>query len=460
MRIKKVKALIKLGESSTLEFKTSTAKLNSIFETLCAFLNGAGGVVLIGVKDNGDIVGQAVTDNTTLEIANLISKFEPPAVIDIKYFKIENGNTVIQLTANPKAAFVPYVFDGKPFWRVGSSTRLMPQQHYHELLLEKTIHLKPWDSMTSSGLTVNDLDHKKIIEVLNKSIKRGRLESKFSTDDPTDALQTLGLISNDLITNAAGVLFCKKIDSFYPQCIMKLACFKGTTKSDILDSKQIYGNAFTLLEEAEAFLMRHMSISSEFVPGKMAREDIPEYSLRAIREAIVNAICHRDYSIHSGSVSFMIHQDRLEISSLGKLPQGISLEQLKQKHSSVPRNAKITHVMYKCGFIESVGSGTQEMIQDCRAIGSPDPEFIQDGSSFSVVFSKNLQVRDKDELTIRQREILTIMQTLGECTRVQIANKFKALISERSLRAELSYLEKTGRVLRRGIGKAITWKLT
>jgi ATP-dependent DNA helicase RecG len=93
-----IEALVKQGESIGLEFKTSTAKLHSVYETLCAFLNGNGGTVLIGVKNNGQIIGQDVTDNTRLEIANLISKLEPPTSIDIDYVPIEKNKYVIKMT--------------------------------------------------------------------------------------------------------------------------------------------------------------------------------------------------------------------------------------------------------------------------------------------------------------------------------------------------------------------------
>src|SRR5438105_2796934 len=132
MDIDRVTALIQQGESNNLEFKTSTAKLHSVFETICAFLNGNGGTVLIGVKDNGQIVGQDVTDSTRLEIANLLSKLEPPTTLEISYIPVEKNKFVIKIDAISNRASMPYVLDGKPYWRVESSTKLMPQQRYQQ----------------------------------------------------------------------------------------------------------------------------------------------------------------------------------------------------------------------------------------------------------------------------------------------------------------------------------------
>ena len=335
----------------------------------------------------------------------------------------------------------------------------MPQQQYQQLLINKANTFKSWDSEPAKTITVGDLDEAEIIKTLNDSIERGRTKAKFSTNDPKSALQALGLLKNGVLVNAAGILFCKDPESLFPQTLLRLAFFKGLTKNTILDSKRTYGNAFVLLEETEAFVMRHMSISSEFIPGKMARADYPEYSLRAIREAMVNAICHRDYTISGGSISLMMYEDRLEISSHGTLPKGITIEELRQVHESFPRNSKITHVMYKRGLIESIGTGTQEMIEECRIMGAPEPEYIERGATFVVQFYKSLQNHQKDEIMPRQKEILKIMALLGECTTTQIIQEMKNPPTDRTLRNDLVHLEKLEYVGRRGEGRATLWKL-
>lgn len=119
-------------------------------------------------------------------------------------------------------------------------------------------------------------------------------------------MRLLKLTNNGKLLNAAVVLFSSDPELNYPQCLLRMARFKGKDKSNLLDSKRVFGHAFSLLNNAEDFCLRHMSIESEFVPGKMARRDIPDYPPRAVREAIVNAISHRDYTIKGGSISLMI----------------------------------------------------------------------------------------------------------------------------------------------------------
>lgn len=464
MDLEEVKQLISGGESTTLEFKTSSAKLKSAFETLCAFVNTRGGVVLIGVKDDGGIVGQHVTDATRQEISNYIANFEPPINIKTDYTPINDSKYIIAIRVMSNHSTVPYTFDGRAYWRLESTTKRMPQQRYNELLLEYANKLKPWDAELANQISVDDLDDKEVIETLNDSIERGRSESKLATQDVNEALLRLKLMKNKTLTNAAGVLFCRDAESDFPQCLIRLSRFKGSAKGNFVDSKRIYGNAFRLIEEAELFVMRHMSISSEFLPGKLARVEHPEYSLRAVREAIVNAICHRDYTIIGGSISVMVYDDRLEVISHGTLPNGINIQDLLTTHESIPRNEKITHILYKRGLIESVGMGTQEMIEECKKIGSPSPEYSERGNTFVVVFKSNPMINIHDEkkmvMNPRHSEILNIMSTFADgCTTTQILHLMKSPPTDRTLRSDLTQLEKQNYIRRQGEGRATLWLL-
>jgi ATP-dependent DNA helicase RecG len=450
--------LVKQGESTGLEFKTSTAKLHSVFETICAFLNGRGGTVLIGVKNNGQIIGQDVTDNTRLEIANLLSKLEPPTSLDINYLLIEKNKYIIKIDAVSNRSSIPYVFDGKPYWRVESSTKLMPQQRYHQLLLERTNKTDGWELTKAEHYTIDDLDKAEIINQLNESISRKRMDARFATDNPMDALQRFKLLVNGTITKAAVVLFCRDPMPYYPQCLLRMAKFSGTDKSNMIDSRRSHGNAFVLLEEAEQFLTHHISIQSEFVSGKMARKDIPDYPPRAIREAMVNAICHRDYSIHGGSISMMIYSDRLEISSHGTLPFGITIDDLKRTHDSQPRNERITHVMNKVGIIESVGTGTQEMIKECKELGKPEPEYIERGNTFVVCFYKSIPTL-KETVEFRQNKILSLLKLQNGLSSAEIKKRLGMNITERTLRRDLNHLREQGRLRLEGRGASAGWFL-
>ena len=465
MKLDNIKMLISRGESETLEFKKSTTQLKAGMETLCAFLNTRGGVLLTGVKNNGDILGQDITDQTKLEISNAISKFEPPADILIKYIDVPNDKKVIHILTKPNIRSIPYTFDGKAFWRIESATRSMPQQKYKQLLAESIHKSDPWECSLADKITIDDLDASEIIATIVDCIKRGRMEPRLSTTEPEEALRRLRLIDHSKLTNAAVVLFSKDPEQFYPECLMRLIRFKGTTKDIIIDNKRIHGNAFKLLGEAEDFVMRHMSIASEFVPGKMARKDIPDYPLRAVREAVVNGISHRDYTIPGGSISLMMYDNRLEITSHGVLPPGITIQDLKRDHESQPRNERITQVLYKRGIIESAGSGTQLIIKECAEISKPEPEFVERGNTFVVIFRNEpsqeaaAQTKIIDNLHPRLIEILDVMRSTNSCTSSQILDKLESAPTDRTLRNDLNKLEELGLVLRTGGGSATRWRM-
>src|SRR3989338_2505175 len=115
MNLEKIRQLVSRGESATLEFKKTTANLKNAAETLCGFLNNRGGIVLIGVTDDKKIVGQDVNDQTMLDIAQTLKRFEPSANIDVQYIDFENNKKIIVLTAIPDSRSVPYIFDGRSY---------------------------------------------------------------------------------------------------------------------------------------------------------------------------------------------------------------------------------------------------------------------------------------------------------------------------------------------------------
>ena len=185
-----------------LEFKASTAKVKAAFETICAFLNGKGGTVLIGVKDNGQVIGQDVSDNTRREIANEIKKIEPTAMIDVHYVEVKEKRYVIILQVN-RGDHAPYVYNGRAFQRNESQTNRMSQHCYEQLL-----------------------------------VRRGQLNHSWE-----DALAT-----------------------GYTQCWLKMARFRGTDKlGEFMDNQQIHCNVFRMLEEADNFLRKHLPIASYFI---------------------------------------------------------------------------------------------------------------------------------------------------------------------------------------------------
>ena len=313
------------GESEALEFKKSTAQLKPAGETLCAFLNADGGRVVVGVTPQGKVIGQHVSDSTRQDIAAMLYKFEPPPFIEVEYVPLlDSDRKVIVLRAASARDARPFTFDGRPYHRVETTTSVMPQEMYERLLLERTRNRHRWELETTSTVTVDDLDQEQILRTARIGVNAGRLPESAGTD-PTDILKRLGLLDKQgTLLNAAVVLYETQFFPEYPQCQLRMAVFKGTDKTEFIDNRQINGNGFELLVESMSFLRRHLPVAGRVQPGLFERIEEPLFPPVALKEALVNALCHRDYSRPGGSVSLAIYDDRLEIWNDGTLPADLT----------------------------------------------------------------------------------------------------------------------------------------
>lgn len=461
MEIADLAGVVSGGESETMEFKKSTSAIHSAAKTLCAFLNADGGTVAVGVTDRGEIVGQDVSDKTKREIAGVLNKFEPSPYVDVEYVPLLGSDFKVVLLRAPSARDArPFTYDGRPYHRVETTTSPMPQEMYERLLLERTRNRRRWELEIAPGITVDNLEQEQILRTARIGIEAGRLPESASSV-PADILKRLGLIKQGGIVNAAVVLFGTQFLPEYPQCQLRMAVFKGTDKTEFIDNRQINGNGFELLEEAMTFLRRHLPVAGRVQPGLFERVDEPLFPPVALREALVNALCHREYSRPGGSVSLAIYDDRLEIWNDGTLPADLSVEDLKRDHQSLPRNPLIAEVFFKRNLVERWGRGTQKIVELCVEAGHPEPEFVEQAGSMGVRFLPSGYIaphRVAAELTPRQREICQILAD-GEQPLRNIMARFTDPPAEATVRADLQRLKHLEVVNSRGWGRGATWFL-
>lgn len=461
MNLSDVERLAAAGESEEVEFKKSTAQLRKAGETLCGFFNGTGGVVLIGVTPEGRIAGQTVADTTVQEIAALLGRFEPPVRVRIHRVAAGKDREVLVLEAPASYDARPVVFDGRPYQRVGTVTGIMPQERYQTLLLERAHARSRWENTVAPGVDLDQLDHEEILRTVRLGIEAGRLPESTGRD-VGEILDRLQLRKDGRLLNAAVVLFGTRLEQDYPQCQLRLARFRGIDKSAFVDSRQVHGHAFRLLDEAMAFMLRHLPIAGRFEPGKLERIDEPLFPVAALREAVINALCHRTYAHAGGAVSVAIYDDRLEIWSDGTLPFGLKPGDLKRKHDSRPRNPLIAGVFYRRGLIEQWGRGTEDIVALCVRAGHPEPEFGEQAGSVWVRFLPSGYIaphRVAHDLTERQREIL---QVIGRGRRIPLRQIMASLShppAEATVRDDLYHLKRLGLVNSQGHGRGAVWFL-
>ena len=344
-------------EGVDVEFKETTGQLNRGMETLCGMINGSGGVVVFGVSNKGKIIGQEIGDKTTREIGEAINKFDPAVDIQPIYVPVENSDKyVIVFRTDGLETDKPYMWDGKPYRRHDSVTSVMPREKF--IRLHEIQHgLKyTWESKVNQQLTIGDLDGQLIQNVIQSAVRRGRLSSIALNDNIQTALERLKLIKDGSICNSAAVLFGKDF-SDYPQCRLRLARFRGTTKQDFIDNRQEEGNIFQLVDAAMAFFFKHLNLSGT-THHRIVREDELEIPYDALRESVVNSLCHMNWGYEVVSVGIAIYDDRIEIENAGRFPVRISPDALMQEeeehqgNTSLPPNPVIANIMYLGGLIE------------------------------------------------------------------------------------------------------------
>ena len=385
--IAELRSIIYQGESEILEFKRSTPELKRAGETLCAFLNAEGGKVLIGIGPDGKLVGQEVSDQTLREIAAMLTRFEPPARVEMHRLDVGQGRLVILFEATPSRQFAPFVFDSRPYKRVGTTTRVMSQEEYSRMLLDRNHSRYRWENQPAVGVRLEDLDREEILRTRATAIEQRRLSAGTSMDIG-DILDRLGLRVDGQILQAAQMLYGTRFLPHYPQALLKLGRFRGTKiTGDIVDNKQEYLHAFGMVREAIAWLDRTLPLSARFPKGAINREDRLPVPADALREIVLNAVIHRDVSNPSSYVALAVFDDRIEIHSIGGFPSGIRAEMLTQEHPSIPRNPLIAGAFHRTGAIEVWGRGTNRVIDACIEHGIAEPTFSETAGCVFVKFN-------------------------------------------------------------------------
>ena len=459
-----VAALSTIGESETLELKETTGTRREATMTICAFLNRGGGQVLFGVTPDGAVVGQQVSERTIEELSAELQQIDPPAFPTVERVPVDGGREVI-VVGTGQGASRPYSYRSISYRRVGNTTLAMSADEYNRMLFERMHSEQRWENQPLAGWSVDDLDVEEIRRTVAEAVRRGRLEEPVSSE-PSDLLRGLGLLRDGVLLRAAAALFgnAERLEFEMPQCLLRVARFRGTDRMEFLDNRQFNGNVFTLLTNAERFLRDTLPIAGRFDQDRFERIDEPLYPPLATREALANALCHRDYSIGGGSVGIAVYDDRLEITSSGPLHFGLTPEKLFLPHESRPWNPLIARTFYRRGIIEEWGSGTLKMADMASKAGLPDPEIDDEGGAVTVRFRHGRFVPQPATSgmsgTEERRElILALLEGVQDgLTRQEIHARLGPEVSERQVRRALSELKNGGVVVSTNRGPLTRWR--
>ena len=250
------------------------------------------------------------------------------------------------------------------------------------------LRLLPFDATLHPAATLADIDEDKV-DIFVERARKKRAFPLAKDAGVERVLKSLNLTDNGKITNAALLLFGKEPQKFFPTSEVKCVQFYTNTISKPLASYQVFqGSLFEMIDNAVSFVMSHVD-ARVGERDKRAEVDIDfELPIKSVTESIVNAVCHRDYT-SNGSVQVMLFPDRLEVWNPGRLPFGITAAQLSLPHVSIPANPVLTNPLYLAGYVERLGTGTSDMVDECVTMGLKAPEFVQDSNFRAILWREN-----------------------------------------------------------------------
>ena len=376
MTLDDLEILIQKGEGTTLEFKE---RLSSSFaRELVALANAIGGRILLGVRDDGTVIGTQDTNSLRARIQDIARNCDPPVQVHA-----EPVGTVITVHVRESVSKPVQCSDGF-FLRQGAVTQKLNRDEIRDMFrLEGTVRfdLAPCPRF----IYPNDFDRGKFDTWLDFSGITGQPRVE-------DVLVNIGAAeraNGTLLFRNAGVLFfAKNPRRFFPQAYITCLLARNTDKVHILDRKDFDGGIMADIEDALRFVERNTRTAYR-IEG-LRRNNIPEYPTNALREAITNAVMHRDWFIDGANVFVEIYADRIEVVSPGGLPRGLSLTDLGSR--SMRRNALIADLLHHIDFIEKAGTGIRRIRNEARAQGCPEPKFEANGF-FTATFRPNPEVR-------------------------------------------------------------------
>ena len=390
--------------------------------------------------------------------AQEIGQIEPPVFSGIERIPVADGREVLAVSVS-QGQSRPYSHRGVAYKRVGNVNARLSRDEYNRMLLESLHAERRWENEPAEGWAVADLDAAEIVRTVEEAVRRGRVEEP-GTRDPAELLRGLGL-REGLLLRAAELLFGREeaLELRAPQCLLRVARFRGIDRTEFIDNRQFHGNVFTLLQRAERFLRESLPVAGRVMPGLFERVDDPLYPLLALREALANAFCHRDYSIGGGSVAVAIYDDRLEVTSSGSLHFGLTPDALMAPHESLPWNPLVAHVMYRRGVIEQWGRGTLKIVELLQQAGLPRPAIEDAGGCVTVRFLPMRYVppqRVAHDLTPRQRAVLAM---LGGLALREMRSGLGQDVAEWELKSDLAFLKQLDLVEPSGRGRGAYWLL-
>lgn len=448
-------------ESENIEFKKSVGEWKEIVETVSAFSNTNGGKIIIGVSNSGNPIGIRVGKGTIEDLTNkIVSNTEPKIYPRISVKKAEGKHTIgIEIEKSTDKLVLAF---GRPFKRVGKSTVRMSKDEYEKTILEKHKEKLQFDKQICKEVTLEDIDKNKVKWYLGKREEIRRVKKPASLSY-TNLLMNLGAIKkyNDKtkLTNAGILFFGKNPQKFFIQSQLRVVKFKGVKVTHpTIDKIDCSGTLWEMVEQSEDFIRKNIHLLGRRTEESFVREEKFEYPIKALREAIINALIHRNY-YEPADTRVFIFDNRIEIINPGSFPEGVTPE----KPIHWPVNPILCSLMYDIGFIEKYGSGIYMMRELCKKYGNKKPYYQLHPLETKLIFEspeKEISFIESEEfkgLNDRQKNILRFLYKYGKFTRKDYISVNKC--SQRQSNRDINSLLEETKIKKQGKGRNVYYTL-
>jgi ATP-dependent DNA helicase RecG len=440
---KELSFLIGQGEGYNLEFKEAFSK--NIARDICAFANANGGRILVGVSDDGEIKGARITNSLKSDVHTLVRNFDHPLNIGV-----ETLGDLLVINV-PEGVNKPYSTNGKFYLRYGTNSQQLARSEIREFFQKEGLVL--FDEKPNYDF---DLEEDFDYNTFETFLEKAKITPVLSREE---ILENSFILKDGYMKNAGVLLFCSRITKFFPQATVTCVLYQGKTKYKILDRKEFDADLYSNFQNALIYVQS--KLNTEFIIKGGPRVERPELPEEALREALLNAIAHRDYFVSGANILVEIFSDRVEITNPGGLVKGLTKKDLGKK--SLSRNNLLFGLMQRMDLVEKVGSGITRMRRAMKDYGLRVPIFDINDNWFTIIFKRPVIWGETTQKTTRKttqkttQKLLSLIRENPGATREELAILLE--ITPDGVKYHIANLKKKGFIKRIGGRKGGRWEV-
>ena len=431
---KELQIVLQEGEGYRIEFKE---KLSELDKELVAFANASGGRIFLGISDSGVIKGISANNRLKSQVQDIANNCDPPVRVKIEEF--ENIFVINVFEGTDK----PYRCSSGFYTRTGPNAQKLNRNQILEFI--KAEGKIRFDELIYKRFSSRNLDKKKISNFLKLAGITSVLEHNL-------LYKNLGLGELQdrkfFFNNTAVLFFARNLADFYYHTVVTCALYQGNDKAVVLDRKDYNSDIVSSIDLAMNFIKQYLPLRYEFT-GELARKEIPQIPYEALREALINAVVHRDYFEKGANVLVEIFDNRIEITNPGGLVKGLTPENFGK--ISMLRNPGLANLLQRIDYIEKMGTGIERIRRALKEAGVPEIKY-----EFSPVYVKAVFLRAKETTQeTTQEKILYNINLNPRITTKELAEKTG--LTPDGIKYHLSVLKKEGKIKHTGPTKKGKW---